>query len=234
MIDAFPGVNPFLEAQYYWPDFHLTFFNHWQQAIADVLPDPYEARLDDWRNVAPIQRPGSHRGSATAGALLLEPEIMPTVILDEDRETYLKILHREDRKLVTVLELLSPSNKVAPSRRDYLTRRNAILGQDVHLVELDLLVSGRRPPMTRLFPRGDFHAIVSRWEDRPDCRVYSWTVRMPLPLLPIPLRAPDPDVAIDLSAVYRTAFERGRYARSIDERLPLNLAFAEDPGQGPP
>jgi hypothetical protein len=45
----------------------------------------------------------------------------------------------------------------------------------------------------------------------------------------VPLRAPDPDIEIDLQSVYQTAFDRGRYARSIDYRRPLGLHFsAED------
>jgi hypothetical protein len=47
-----------------------------------------------------------------------------------------------------------------------------------------------------------------------------------LRLLPIPLR--DPDVVVDLAAVYQTAFARGKYARSLDENAPLNLPFADE------
>jgi Protein of unknown function (DUF4058) len=239
----FPGVNPYLEAQGYWPDFHLKFLNYLQEALADGLPDDYEARLDERVNlldveagearqikpdVALLQRPKRAGDAHPAGTLLLVPETIPTLILDQDRETYLKVLHRPDRKLVTVLELLSPSNKAEPSRRDYLTRRNAILLQDVHLVELDLLVTGHRLPMKRPLPRADYHAVVSRWERRPDCEVYSWSVRQALPLLPIPLRDPDPDVMIDLASVYQTAFARGKYARSLDENASLNLPFMGD------
>jgi hypothetical protein len=244
MLGPFPGINPFIEAQGYWPDFHLKFLNYLQETLADHLPDDYEARLDERVNlidvdagearqiipdIALIQRTRAGVASTQpTGALLLEPETIPTIILDEDRETFLTIVHRPDRNLVTVIELLSPSNKTDPSRRDYLTRRNAILGQAVHLVELDLLVSGRRLPMKRPLPGADYHAVVSRWERRPDCDVYSWTVRQPLPRLPIPLRDPDPDVVVDLAFVYETAFTRGRYARSIDESKPLNLPFVDE------
>src|SRR4051812_23205839 len=39
MISPFPGVDPFVEAQGYWPDFHPTFLNYWREAISDKLPD---------------------------------------------------------------------------------------------------------------------------------------------------------------------------------------------------
>lgn len=238
MPPPFPGVDPFLESQNYWPGFHLKFLNYWSEAIADRLPDAYEALLDERvslsdaesgearlikPDIALVGQPRPRRADQEGATLVLEPETIPAVILDEDRQAYIKILHRPDRRLVAILELLSPANKVAPYRRDYLTRRNAIFGQDVHLVELDLLVAGLRLPMRRPLPPGDFHAVIARSELRPDCEVYTWTVRQPLPLLPIPLRTPDPDLHVDLAPVYKTAFERGRFARLIDYSAALGL-----------
>src|SRR5205085_8771496 len=130
------------------------------------------------------------------GALALEPVTIPLMILDETREVFIEILHRPDRSLVSVLELLSPSNKIDPGRGDYLAKRNAILRQPVHLVELDLLVGGRRLPMDRPLPAGDYYVLVARGDRRPDCDVYAWTVRQPLPTFRVPLLAPDPDILI--------------------------------------
>jgi hypothetical protein len=70
---------------------------------------------------------------------------------------------------------------------------------------------------------------VARAERRPDCDVYAWTIRDPLPRIPIPLLAPDPDVVLDLGSVFATEYERGRYARLIDYSAPLALVKkAED------
>lgn len=243
MPSPFPGVDPFLEAQGYWPDFHATFLNYWREAIGDRLPDVYDVRVEERvklvdaeaeesyliRPDIAILRSRSPRPDASAGgASVLDPETIPTVILDEQRDVFLKIIHRPDKKLVTVLELLSPTNKVGPGYHDYLTRRNAVLRQEVHLVELDLLTAGQRVPMRRALPPGDFFAIIARWEQRPDCQVYSWTLRHGSPRIPIPLRAPDPDLTIDLGEVYATAFDRGRYARSVDYRGALELPIPED------
>lgn len=237
MNGPFPGIDPYLEAQHYWPGFHVKFLSYWQEAISDRLPSDYEALIDErvklldeesetsyqiQPDVAVIQTP-HRRQPAAGGAAVLDPDTIPTVIFDEDRENYLKILHRPDRKLVAVLELLSPANKEEPGRRDYMTRRNAILWQQVHLVELDFLTAGQRVPMQRPLPPGDCYAIVARWEQRPDCQVYAWTLRDRLPLLPIPLRAPDPDIVVNLAEVYATTFTRGRYARSIDYAAELKL-----------
>jgi hypothetical protein len=45
-------------------------------------------------------------------------------------------------------------------------------------------------------------------------------MRQPLPTLPVPLRVPDPDVLIDLGAVFATAYRRGRYEGDIDYTSP--------------
>jgi hypothetical protein len=62
--------------------------------------------------------------------------------------------------------------------------------------------------------------MVSRSDKRPDCEVYAWQLRDPLPAIPIPLRNPDPDVLIDLGAVFDAAYARGRYARSLPYGKP--------------
>ena len=90
-----------------------------------------------------------------------------------------------------------------------------LLQQKVHLVELDLLLAGTHPPHLRPLPEADYYAFISRADQRPDCQVYSWTVRDLLPTIPIPLKAPDADVHVDLGAVFRTAYQRGRYAPSL-------------------
>src|SRR5262249_44432312 len=134
--------------------------------------------------------------------------------------TYIEILHRPDRSLVAVLELLSPCNKEEPGYSAYLAKRNAVLRHKVHLVELDLLLRGNRLPLSEPLPPGHYYALIARADRRPDCQVYAWTVQQRLPPIPIPLADSDPDVWIDLQAVFNTTFDRGRYARSIDYSAP--------------
>jgi len=134
---------------------------------------------------------------------------------------YIEILHQPDRSLVTALKLLSPANKEQPGRTEYLAKRRALLCQKVHLVELDLLRGGQRVPLQCPLPPADYYYLLARAEQRPDCQVYSWTVRHPLPRLPVPLREPDPDLPIDLAAVFTTAYERGRFQRRLNYRGPV-------------
>jgi Protein of unknown function (DUF4058) len=85
---------------------------------------------------------------------------------------------------------MPPWSRIAP--------RDALIDQPVNLVEIDLLLDGRPMPMGKNLPAGLHHAIVARAPNRPDAQVYAWTIRHALPPIPIPLRAPDADVRLDL------------------------------------
>jgi hypothetical protein len=250
MPSPFPGVDPFIEDQHYWPDFHHRFMNYLCEAVADRLPPRYEARLEEWirfieREVKPrknvrepdiaVERRRSVRtktpATIAAPKLIIQPVNVELPAVDEYREIRIQILHRPGRQLVTVLEVLSPENKYGAGREAYLEKRSEVLlhAPPIHLVELDMLLRGLRLPMRQPLPPGDFYAFVSRAEQRPQAQVYVWSVRQPLPTVAVPLKAPDPDVVIDLAAVFATAFDRGHYDQSIDyaKRLRVPLA-AED------
>src|SRR5947209_4383053 len=99
MNKLFPGMDPYLEDPAFWADFHLTFIGCWREAIAEVLPEPYEARLDETIQLLPMSEE------------VLEPVIIPHELVEEVRQARIQILHRPDRSLVTVVEMLSPANK---------------------------------------------------------------------------------------------------------------------------
>jgi hypothetical protein len=237
MSAPFPGMDPYLESPVYWQDFHLRFINCWCEAIADKLPANYEARLDERVKLVEIAgdqaigirpdlavlRRGNPATTAPTepGVAMLEPVTIPLVIEETERESFIKIVQLPQRTLVAVLELLSPSNKEGAGRSDYLAKRNALLLQDVHLLELDLLIAGRRLPLRRPLPPGDYYALLARADRRPDCEVYAWTLGDSLPRIPVPLKPPDRDILVDLATVFATTYERGRYAAA--------LAYDQDP-----
>jgi hypothetical protein len=238
-------MDPFLENPAYWLDFHSPFVNCWCEAVADALPSNYEAGLGErvyliehdpearklgYPDVAVTQGDAALSGvpSPARGVATLEPVTIPLLMLEGPRESYIEILHQPDRSLVAVLELLSPANKEYPGRTEYLAKRMALVHQNVHLVELDLLLGGARLPMQKALPPAHYYYFVSRGDQRPDCQVYFWTLRQPLPKLPVPLRAPDPDVTIDLGAVLATAYERGRFRKRINYRAPTPTVLRDE------
>lgn len=248
MPSPFPGIDPFIESPAFWSDFHARFLNYWCEAISDALPREYEAGLgervyliehnpDSRKLVFPdvavtqIDEPLRRSSSSAIEVATLEPVTIPLMILEGPRETFIEIIHRADRSLVTALELLSPANKNQPGRTEYLAKRNALLYQSVHLVELDLLRGGQRLPLAQPLPTGDCYYLVSRADRRPDCQVYAWQMKHPLLSLPVPLRAPDPDLQIDLRQVFNTAYERGRFQRRINYLGPLPTHLRDEEKQ---
>ena len=245
MIGPFPGIDPYIEARSYWRDFHARFLSNLADALNAGLPPQYDAQIDervslieediaeerryDFLPDVAVTRSGERAQVETRPATAIAEdafETIPLVLLERKPETYLKIVHRPDRALVTVIELLSPTNK-GEGRRDYMLKRLDLLHQPVHLVELDFLVSGQRMPLARPWPKGDYHALVSRAEQRPDCQVYSWSVRQRVPNIQLPLRAPDPDIRLDLGAVLATTYERGRNPHLSDYTRDLGLSLSD-------
>ena len=55
------------------------------------------------------------------------------------------------------------------------------------------------------------------------CDVYAWSIRHALAPIPVPLKAPDPDLHLSLADVVALAYERGRYDLTIDYQRPLDL-----------
>jgi hypothetical protein len=44
----------------------------------------------------------------------------------------------------------------------------------------------------------------------------------------VPLLQPDPDILIDLASVFVTAYERGRFGRRIDYRVPCPISLRDE------
>ena len=82
-------------------------------------------------------------------------------------EAFLEIRERKTNTLVTVIEVLSPSNKIRGSegRKNYMEKRAEIIASKVHLVELDLLRAGN-PPIVPLLEPVDYRAFLSRGHDQ--------------------------------------------------------------------
>lgn len=236
MPSPFPGMDPYLEQSGAWSDFHSTFINYLRNAINDRLPGAYDARIQERVTVIEsFDRPGksfepdvlverkdgaAEGGSRSRfGSVILEPVTVPLIIPEKQRQSYIEIYDSPEQTLVTVIELLSPTNK-SQGRAEYLIKRDVILSEEVHLVELDLLVNGQRLPTAEPLPQDDYYAFVARHECRPLCDVYHFSVRQPLPALPIPLKAPDADIIVELQLVFAEAFARGRYERRLRYDAP--------------
>ncbi|MHB1557785.1 MAG: DUF4058 family protein [Isosphaeraceae bacterium] len=241
MASRFPGVDPYIEAQDFWQDFHSRFLTYACDAINEKLPSGYVAQLGKKPRLteAPARRGraalpdvpvlGARRkadgaraaGRSSSATAILEPVRLPLPVdYVEVRDTWIEVHRGRRRQIVASIEVLSPTNKTGTGRAEYLAKRRDLIQRRIHLVELDLLLRGTRLPMARPLPAGDFYALVSRAEERPQSDVYAWGLRDPIPPVPIPLSPPDGDVILDLAEVFGMAYERGRYADLVDYDVP--------------
>jgi hypothetical protein len=224
-----------------WQEFHDRFANQISEQLLPRLKPKYVALLTK-RYV--IDRsitiyPDVHVLKETAVAYAVAPVAVaaPGVSLPVELRNplpehvpHLSIEIRDvaERRLVTVIEILSPVNKHGEGVRDYHEKRMAILATDTHLLEIDLLRHGTRIELDGTLPPAPYYVILSRWTHRPRADVCPIQLRDKLPRVPVPLLPPDPDVVLDLQAALDACFELVGYERLLDYSQPLADLSAED------
>lgn len=171
-----------------------------------------------------VQTAKPMRFSSTAVAAITIPAAPVRRTVRVPSETTLRavqIYSTEFGELVTSIELLSSFNKrhqAGLSR--YQHKRRNLLRSSVHLVEIDLLRSGIRPGLEVQEPTldTDYILLVNRSQGGATRTSEIWPVALSeaLPIIPIPLLAPDPDVPLDLRAALEHIYERARYVHRID------------------
>lgn len=238
MPSPFPGMDPFIENQK-WEDFHLKFIAAMSDSLVPRVRPKYEVSagervyVEHHPDESRVVRPditvlegdwdGSSSEAGTAAAVALAPAVLTLPTTELEREAFLTIRRREKMDVVTVIEVLSPGNKRpgTDGREQYFSKRDVILKSPTHLVELDILRAGRRLPTMEPLPRGDYYAFIRRGKRRYKVEVYAWSLRRPLPQIPIPLAGDDPDVLLDLQAIFNTVYDRAGYDYSLDYRRPV-------------
>jgi hypothetical protein len=245
MAGPFPGMDPYIECQGNWPDFHSRLISEICNALGVQLPDNYVPRVDERIEVVNFDGPDGTsyrpdvviarheppltpaRSAAGGGVITIEPTLIDVSSHDpeEIRHTWLEIRRLPTMELITVIEVLSPVNKGGIGRQEYLEKREQLHLQKINLVEIDLLLSGLRVPMKKSLRDGHFFAVVARGHKLPTAEVYSWTLRDRLPAIPIPLRPPDADVSVDLQELVGRVYDLGRYDRTLRHDQPLPQAL---------
>lgn len=242
MKSPFPGMDPYLEQ--FWLDVHARFILYACDQIEEQLPSGLIARVeervvlesdDTARPVYPDVRiadlPG--RGGTAVATRTARSIVQPVIVEYEGEpatETFINILDAgPGQRLVTVIEILSLSNKLSgDGQRQYRQKQRELRGAGVSLVEIDLLRRGERvlsldPSRIPRRVRTTYQVCVRRgWRPR-RFEIYPVPLRSPLPAIQIPLRETDADVRLDLQAVLDLAYRKGRYYLTID------YAAAPDP-----
>lgn len=253
MSKPFPGMDPYLEG-YLWPDVHHRLATEISRQLMPRLRLKYVARIEvrvvqeetpqtelgimypdidiltTPRSSSPTVRPlggGGHVLVAPQSVLTPAPL---TISLPEVRIKSVEIRDTAQNQLVTSIEILHPVNKRWPGLTDYRQKRKRLRRAGVHLLEIDLLRRGKRLFTDPRIPKRAYLVTLIRGAASV---AKGWPMKLQdkLPVVPVPLRHPDPDVPLDLGAVLSAIYDEAAYDLSIDYTLPPpspSLTLAEE------
>jgi Protein of unknown function (DUF4058) len=243
MKSPFPGMDPWLEG-YIWPDVHQELASAIRALLAPQITPKYVARIAiatimdndpeseigitypdvevmERRNI--LEEPVATYGNAA----LTEPTLlMPYKLPITLRLPIVEVRDTAHNKLVTAIEILSPVNKRNPNLADYRKKVQDLHANGVHVIEIDLLRRGTRPFAPKKTP--SHYQVMLLRAKKVNAAIWAVNIQDKLPVLPVPLLAPDPDVVLDLGKAMDMIFERSLYHLSIDyTKEPAPPAFSE-------
>ena len=238
MRPPFPGMDPWLEHPAIWLDVH----NRLITAIADeltprVAPKYYlgleqRAYTLDPGELVFVGRPDIAVARTASADAAYEPDDdeepaavgvldVEVAMNDQLREWFLEIHDVETGLLVTVLEILSPFNKIhTEGRAEYIKKRIRVLESRTSLVEIDLLRAGKPMPLLRKPPPSHYRILISRTWTRPKAKLVPFNVRESVPVITIPLLPEDDEPKLDLGAVLHALYERARFDLRLNYSKP--------------
>jgi len=246
MSMIFPGMDPYLENPQLWPGIHNSLIVYVRNQLQPLLRPRYVARVEERVYVegseqqyvpdALIRRAEKLERPVRGAIAEVEQPLVVLVPGVEIHESYIEIVDgRSGHRVVTVIELLSPTNKLAgPGRESYLAKQRQVLDSRAHLVEIDLLRSGLHVlsvPRNLIGDRVRYEYLVCVNRAQPpraSFELYPHRLREPLPRFGIPLAENDPDVPLDLQAAFAQNYEDAAYREDIDYSRPCEPPLSAD------
>jgi hypothetical protein len=206
-------MDPYLEDESLWPGFHHQLVTCLYQILLPGLVDRYRARV-------------GQRQYAT------EQPLFTSVVREEHREEYIEIRQRSDGRLITLVDVVSPGNKLTDDgRQAYLDKRRESRAMGANLVEIDLVLQGQ--PMLDYsregLPDWDFAVTVTRASQPDRFEIYTATLQKRLPRFRLPLAGDDRDTVVDLHTTFTRTYDQGGFGAKIDyQRKPSTPLSDED------
>lgn len=233
MNSPFPGMNPYLENPVFWSELHHRLITAIADTIEENIPPQYRVAIeqrtylsDDSDSVLVgipdvsifSQHKSPQQYSSTTTQRETSEGITVMIPLPEHiTENYLEIREVSTGFVVASIEVLSPKNKhPGEGRKAYELKRKQVLASLSHLVEIDLLRSGKAMSILGEVPVTDYQIIVSRSETRPQAKLYGFSVRETIPVFSLPLQSEDTEASVDLQSLLHGIYNRARYYLAID------------------
>jgi hypothetical protein len=165
------------------------------------------------------------RGPAAA---IGPPLQMATLIRTPVPHITVEIRDVAKRQLVTVIEVLSPTNKRGDGYEEYVDKRERILRSSAHLMEIDLLRKGHRVPMRGTLPSVPYFVFICRREKRLATDIWPITLDQPLPEVPVPLLPDDDDARLNLQQAMTNVYDENGLRYMIDYSQPPEVPLAPE------
>jgi hypothetical protein len=213
MPSPFPGMDPYLEEEKLWPIFQHHLISCLYQVLLPGLLDRYRARIGERRYVT-------------------EQALFTSVIREEHQEEYIEVRQRSDGRWITLLEVVSPANKMtAAGRQAYWNKRQEAQSAGANLVEIDLVLQGQ--PLLDFsrenLPEWHYAVTVTRAQQPERHEIYTVTLQKRLPRFRFPLAADDRDTVLDLQAAFSRCYDQANLGSQIDYRRdPLTKLSPQD------
>jgi len=236
-------MDPYLER--HWLDVHASLVYLAKVAVQAQLSDDLVARseerlvVEDSAGRARSQHPDvrvvehGHGDDPTrpAGNVAVAEPLILEMENEPIRQGFVEIIDASSGgRVVTVIEFLSPTNKLAgEGRAKYKRKQDECVAGGVNLVEIDLTRQGERELLVSQWQlpteyRTTYMASVFRatWKPLGRKEAYRIPLRERLPAIRVPLREKDTDIVLDLQALLDQAYASGRYGRTTDYAAPCD------------
>lgn len=244
MPSPFPGMDPYLEG-HLWTSFHAHLATEIARQLLPRLRPKYVALPertylsgspeDVFITVQPlvpdvgVRRTGSKQAVPGGTGVAAAPVRLRSRVTTAIPHYRIEIRDTQRRRLVTAIELLSPSNKRG-GRKEYLRKRRRFLQSSAHLLEIDLHHQGKRVPLLDPYPPGAYFVLLNRARKRSWTEVWAVAIDQALPTVLVPLLKGDPDVPLDLQEAFNHVYDEGGfdlvvdYTQAPDVQLPADEA----------
>jgi hypothetical protein len=241
-------MDPYL--QHHWRDVHHRFITYASDAIQETLPPQLRARVEErvvletpegisehslYPDLRVIEfRPEERRGGAAVAEAIADEPVLVELQVEPPTEGYIEIIDvSSGNRLVTVIEVLSPTNKMSTvGRVQYRHKQDEVCNSKASLVEIDLIRGGNH---LLAFPldlisakrKTPYMVCVRRAWVRDKAEVYSMPLSQRLPTIKIPLRQTDVDAPLDLQALIDRCYRNGGYEGALDYRTDPDPRWTE-------
>lgn len=244
MKTPFPGMDPYLEQPGMWPMVHTSLLVDIQRYLTSRVRPKYQVAIEqrtflsiddggllvgepDTLVIAPYGRESASAIRSLQRAPSLNTYTVELPEPEEIKHRYLEVRDVETGEAITVIEILSPSNK-AEDRARYERKRLHILASMTNLVEIDLLRAGRAMTMSGNFPSTDYRILISRAMRRPKGELIAFSVRNPIPDIPIPLRPGENEPILPLNQILHALYESAGYDLFVNYNQPAIPPLLEE------